>query len=623
MNVIEVIPIKKGVMKSSLSYFTSQDLPIGSIVKVSIRNKIVKGIVISKKDIGEIKSDIKKAKFTLKKIENVKATNFFNKEFLISIENTANYFIGNVGNTFNLIVPDYFLENIDKLKTKKIEIKERQSKTFVVEGQKDDRYTFWKGLIRQEFARKKSLVFVLPNNQEAINTFNTIKKGIEKYVFILNGNQTKKEIIKNFNDAQNTDHPIVMVCTYAFLSFNRDDIETYVLEKERNRSYKLQKRPYVDIRYFVNEYTKNLNADLYISDEKVRVETLYKKIKREIKEINIYKDNLNIECEIKLIDMKFKTDTDIKETRIISQYTEEIIKKAIENSEKVFIYSTRRGTSPITLCEDCQNIVICNKCNSPVVLHKNFFMCHRCGERRSAEEYCAKCGSWKLKAFGIGIDLVYEKIKEIFPDIPLFKIDSDTTKSDKDIKEIISKWNENKMGVLLGTEMVIQYIDNKVQYSSVIGIDSLLSMPDFRIEERIVTILQNIKSITEKCMVIETRKIEERAFEYFKDNNIDEFYKNILEEREMVGYPPYKTLIKITIAGKRSEIAKEMEELRNILGEINIDIFPAFTRNKNGEEVLHGLIKLENTVWPNEELLFKLRNLSPAISINTDPESLL
>ncbi len=623
MNVIEVIPIKKGVLRSSLSYFTSQDLPIGSIVKVSIRNKIVKGIVISKKDIGEIKSDIKKAKFTLKKIENVKATNFFSKEFLISIEKTSKYFIGNIGNTFNLIVPDYFLENIDRFKAKKIETKERQSKTFVVEGQKDDRYTFWKGLVRQEFARKKSLVFLLPNNQEAINTFNIIKKGIEKYVFILHGNQTKKEIIKNFNDTHDMDHPIVMVCTYAFLSFSRDDIETYILEKERSRSYKLQKRPYVDIRYFINEYTTNLNADLYISDEKVRVETLYKKIKREIKEINIYKDNSNAECEIKLIDLRLKNESEIKDTKVISIYTEEIIKKAIENKEKVFIYSTRRGTSPITLCEDCQNIVICNKCNSPVVLHKNFFMCHRCGERRSAEEYCAKCSSWKLKALGIGIDLVFEKIKEIYPDMPLFKIDSDTIKSDKGVKEIIDKWNESKTGVLLGTEMVIQYIDKKVQYSSVIGIDSLLCMPDFRIEERILTILQNIKSITEKTMVIETRKIEERTFEYFKDNNIDEFYKNILEEREVVGYPPYKTLIKITVSGKRNDIAKEMENLRNILGDINIDIFPAFTRNKNGEEVLHGLIKLENKTWPNEELLYKLQNLSPAISINVDPESLL
>lgn len=623
MNVIEVIPIKKGVLRSSLSYFTSQDLPIGSIVKVSIRNKIVKGIVISKKDIGEIKSDIKKAKFTLKKIENVKATNFFSKEFLISIEKTSKYFIGNIGNTFNLIVPDYFLENIDRFKAKKIETKERQSKTFVVEGQKDDRYTFWKGLVRQEFARKKSLVFLLPNNQEAINTFNIIKKGIEKYVFILHGNQTKKEIIKNFNDTHDMDHPIVMVCTYAFLSFSRDDIETYILEKERSRSYKLQKRPYVDIRYFINEYTTNLNADLYISDEKVRVETLYKKIKREIKEINIYKDNSNAECEIKLIDLRLKNESEIKDTKVISIYTEEIIKKAIENKEKVFIYSTRRGTSPITLCEDCQNIVICNKCNSPVVLHKNFFMCHRCGERRGAEEYCAKCSSWKLKALGIGIDLVFEKIKEIYPDMPLFKIDSDTIKSDKGVKEIIDKWNESKTGVLLGTEMVIQYIDKKVQYSSVIGIDSLLCMPDFRIEERILTILQNIKSITEKTMVIETRKIEERTFEYFKDNNIDEFYKNILEEREVVGYPPYKTLIKITVSGKRNDIAKEMENLRNILGDINIDIFPAFTRNKNGEEVLHGLIKLENKTWPNEELLYKLQNLSPAISINVDPESLL
>jgi primosomal protein N' (replication factor Y) len=250
-------------------------------------------------------------------------------------------------------------------------------------------------------------------------------------------------------------------------------------------------------------------------------------------------------------------------------------------------------------------------------------MCHRCGERRSTEEYCKNCGSWKLKAFGIGIDLVYEKIKNDFKNINIYKIDSDSVKNDKEIKEIINKWENTPSSILIGTEMMLQYIHSQAEYSSILSIDSLFSLPDFRIEEKIMHMLNTVRQKTDINMIIETRKKDERVFDYFINKKKQEFYLNTLEERSILGYPPFKTLIKITISGKRNIITEQMEKIKNDLSPIEIDIFPAFTRNKKGEEVLHGIIKIEQNQWPEINLLQKLRFLPPFVSINIDPETML
>ena len=77
---------------------------------------------------------------------------------------------------------------------------------------------------------------------------------------------------------------------------------------------------------------------------------------------------------------------------------------------RIFLYAARKGMASITICGDCGNNVVCLECGSSVVLHTketgNFFLCHRCGERRSAEEVCKVCGSWKLMPLGIGIEKV-------------------------------------------------------------------------------------------------------------------------------------------------------------------------------------------------------------------------
>jgi primosomal protein N' (replication factor Y) len=313
--------------------------------------------------------------------------------------------------------------------------------------------------------------------------------------------------------------------------------------------------------------------------------------------------------------------------KILSEDTERLINQTKNNSEHMIILATRRGVAGTTVCGDCQNIVTCNSCSAPVVLHttegKNFFMCHHCGTRRSADEYCKICGSWKLGVVGIGIDLVIEKIKTNYPDTIIFKIDSDTTSTNKNIKKTIEKFRAQPGSILIGTEMMLQYIHEKVENSAIISLDSLFALPDFRIQEKILYMIIKIRSITSKNFILQTRKSDEKIFEYGLKGNMNDFYKSTIEERKKFNYPPFTVLIKITLEGKKDNIVKQMEEIQNTLDPYEIEIFPAFTHTVKGNYVLHGLIRLSYDKWPNDDLVYKLRTLSPNVTIKVDPETLL
>ena len=456
--------------------------------------------------------------------------------------------------------------------------------------------------------------------------FNLLEKGIEGYAFILHGSIPPKKIIENWNKIINEKHPVVIIAVGSFLSLPRNDIETIVVERESSKSYKLQRRPYLDLRLTAECLAKKRNMKIFFADNFLRVETLWRENEGEIMQASPFKFRSLSTALDKLVDMKsYKSPND--SFKIFSDEVETLIKKTKDESEQMIILATRRGVAPSTVCGDCQNIVTCNDCSSPVVLHKvgekSFFMCHRCGERRSTEEYCKVCGSWKLGVVGIGIDLVTQKIKDKFPEISIFQIDSDTVKTDKSAHQIIQKFKAQPGSVLVGTEMMLQYLHEKVENSAIISLDSLFALPDFRIQEKILYMLIRIRSLTTKLFIAQTRRPNEKVFEYGLKGNMSEFYKESIEERKKFNYPPFSNLIKITLEGEKDKIVKEMEEIQNICEPFEIEIFPAFTHTVKGNYVLHGLIRLSHDNWPNLDLISKLRSLSPSATVKVDPETLL
>lgn len=637
MFIIEVIPITKNIGTDTLSYFTSKEIPLGALVNVPLRSKMIEGIVTAVKPASEMKGDIKSASFVLKKLDKVKATEFFSKEFMLMAQEAADYFATSMGSVIDILVPDYILKNASKLKTKngdRISSGKSIQEKYAVQGDSEERYGTWKSLIRQEFAQKRSVLFLFPTVEEAQYAYTLLEKGIEGYAFLLHGGLSKKEITDNWNKGMKEEHPIALITTGAFLSFPRNDIETIVIEGESSRTYKVPRRPFLDIRTCAEILAEKKRIRLYVADNFLRLETLARQHEGEIVEASPFKFRSLSTARDTLIDMRTYKDQNRTSFKILSPEVESLIARNKDDSEQMIILATRRGVAPSTVCGDCQNIVTCNNCSSPVVLHKvrngkgedsekSFFLCHRCGERRSTEEYCKICGSWKLGVVGIGIDLVHDKIQDKFPDVSISRIDSDTTPNDKAVRSTLQKFRAKPGSILIGTEMMLQYLHGKVENSVIVSLDSLFSLPDFRIQERILHMLIAMRFRTTRDIIVQTRRAEEKVFEYGLKGNMSDFYRIAIEERKQFNYPPFTTLIKITIEGKRDEIVRDMEKAQTILEPYEVEVFPAFTHTVKGQSVLHGLVRIPREKWVDHSLVSKLRALSPAITVKVDPETLL
>jgi len=116
MYIATVIPLVKGNQKEYLSYFSANDVPIGSIVTIPIRSKTVDAIVINIEEARDIKSDIKNAGYQLKKIIKVKGDSPLNKSFFVTCQKMKNYTVSNTGSIIKSLLPSAFIENISYLK---------------------------------------------------------------------------------------------------------------------------------------------------------------------------------------------------------------------------------------------------------------------------------------------------------------------------------------------------------------------------------------------------------------------------------------------------------------------------------------------------------------------------
>ena len=652
MNIITVIPLtrsKVGGPAGTLSYFTASEVPVGAVVSVPLRSKSIHAVVTATRAAEDIKAEIRSAPYEIRKLNKVKANAFFPPAFIDACKSLADFYATTIGAVMNALVADTILEQANKispplpLQASFIAGAPVPDETYAVQGDDGDRLSTWRSLIRQEFARKRSVAFYVPSIEDAKQLFASLEKGIEGYIFILHSGLTAKKLVAVWEAIYATDHPVVIVATGSFSVLPRGDIGTVVIERENGRGWLSQRAPYLDFRHAIEEFSRKSRRTVYLADSLLRAETLHRMEEHEISEGSPLKWRSISTAEDVLVNMRkdpSAAPTDAAPAmseapaekapfRVLSPELEDIIKLNHDDSTHLFVLSTRRGLSSITAGSDCETIVTCTQCSAPIVLHtsketgSNFFLCHKCGERRNAEEKCKNCDSWRLTPLGIGIDRVQEEIAAKFPDVSVFKIDSDTTKTENAINETMAKFRAKPGSILLGTEMALSHISDKVDHVAVASLDSLFALPDFRIQERVMYLLIRLRNIASRSLVVQTRRPEEKVFDCGLKGNLSDFHHSDISDRKQFEYPPFAVLIKITMEGKKQDIAKDMGELQAFINPHEIEVFPAFTATVRGASVIHGLVKLRPAQWPDPELVNKLRSLPPDVSVRINPETLL
>ncbi len=653
MYIATVIPIKKGIEKEYLSYFSSTDIPLGSIVSIPVRLKTIDGIVVGIEDAHSLKSDIKNRDYQLKKIIEVKSSSPFTHEFFTTCARMKDYTLSQTGSIIQAMMPSVFLDNIALLKNKTNNKEELPSENIkheklIFQALKPDRISFYRTLIREAFAKKESIYICVPTRYDALEWEAALTKGIEQYVFTFYGDKGKKALINNYNEVVSTEHPVLIIGTGMFLSIPRGDIKTVILEHESSDSYKHIGKPYLDVRSFVEVLSSLQRSKLIIADTLIRPDTLYRHDEGELGEVHHPHFRLPTTERQIIIDMKEEMDEKgSKKFKVLSDKTVAMINHAIQHNESVFLFSVRKGLAGVTVCHDCGHTLLCPNCSSPVVLYGSkqrnatkvpgkeatrIFMCNKCGHKEDTEVRCTECTSWNLTPLGIGTDRVYAEVKELFKNVDIIQIDKEATPTDKEAKIAINTFYKKSGSILIGTEMAFSYIHTSIAHSAIISLDGLLSIPSFNITQKILHIIEKLHSMTEKNLIIQTRLPDNQILSHILSGNVLPLYREDLNERKAFGYPPFKRLIKITFTGTASETEKARSYLDQALSKYEPQIFSAFVGKVKGQYITNTIIKIDPKEWqlPTRDrtatpshLSEVLYTLPPSFSINVDPEDLL
>lgn len=643
-SVITVIPISRSGFKSSLSYFSPIPVEIGSVLNVSMRGKKIPALITDCVSAREAKTLIKTNDFELKKIEKPEINFSLPKGFIEAVKETSDWHASPFGQTLSALLPKQTLavlenEKMSIEKTEETCKKELTGDLVIIQTDDEDRIAHYRSIIREEFARKSSLLVVLPTIEDVKYFVQSLEKGVISYTSVFHSRLTKKRFSEEWTRAKEESHPMLLVATPSFLVLPRNDIKTVIVERESSRAWTPKNEPFIDYRFFIENFFGKKGAKIIFGDRLLRIDTLYRYKKGEISELVPSKWRPLVSATTTKIDMRNKkTDTpvfdkkDEPKFKIISEELSELIKYTKEKNARLFLYTTRRGLAPNTVCADCGTVVSCANCKSPLVLHveniaetgaKNYYLCHKCGERIETENKCLLCGGWRLFPLGIGADKIADEIKTIHPDINLFRLDKDLIKTPKGAEEVVKKFYNSPGSILLGTEMAIYYLRQKVEHTGIVSLDSLLSIPDFRIRERIMNIILSVRELANEHFLLQTRKPDDQIFEFAVKGNLTDFYKEEIEGRKHFDYPPFAVLIKTAVAGGPKSVALALEWFREEFKEWTPHLFRSPAKIKNGGIIGNTLIRLSREKWPNKNLLAKLRSLPKEWLIQIDPENLL
>jgi len=636
--IVTVVPVGKGIHVEELTYFTTKDVSVGALVTVPIGRKITHALVVHVREAGDSKSEVRTLPYGLKKIVAIKTPSVFLKSFIGAIEDASHYFAASAGSLLYAYVPSFVLEKVSGSTQKaKEEIEIPPPSTikhmpFILQSGDDERIAAYKGIVREEFARGHSVFICFPEVAEIERMKESLSRGISEYAIPLHSGIPPKKLAEAWERAVSDQHPLLILATGQFLSLPRPNIRTIIIEKESARAYKMLSRPYADVRTFAELLSQRTRARLILGDMFLRPETLARLDEGDAQEFAPPSWRTLSTARQTLIDTRAKKEELQKEFKPLSEEIAEAIRASHEESENVFLFVSRKGLYPLTICSDCGNTVLCKRCSAPLALHgeqkkindrRNIFLCHKCGAKESPADACAVCGGWKFALLGIGSERVEEEVKKIVPETHVFRLDRESASTHKKATAVRDAFFDTPGAVMIGTEMAVPYLDRDLGMTAAVSIDSFFFVPDFRINERAFSLLLRLRARARKKFLIQTRDPENRVFTYALSGNTVDFYREEIAERKALGYPPFTTLIKITREGREDSVRKDCGRISETFAAYKPEVYESRAGEGRGKFRMNVLLRIKKGEWPNDQLIALIRGLPPHFAVAIDPESLL
>ena len=360
-----------------------------------------------------------------------------------------------------------------------------------------------------------------------------------------------------------------------------ENIGIIIIDEEHDSSYKSEAIPKYDAKEIAKKIAKENNCPLVLGSATPDIVTYYKAQQGKITLLELTKRANNSKLpEVEIVDLKMELANGNRSMLSVKLHDE--IEQNLKDKRQTILFLNRRGFSTFIMCRECGYTVKCKNCNISMTYHKteNKLKCHYCGYEENVVTTCPECHSDKIRYFGTGTQKLEQEINKIFPEASTIRMDIDTVTKKNSHEEILNKFKDENIDILIGTQMVVKghHFPN-VTLVGVIAADSSLNIDDYRANERTFQILTQVagragREQLDGNVVIQTYNPDNFSIICAQKQDYEMFYNTEIALREQLKYPPFCDIILI---GFNSLSEKEIIDA-------STKIYNYLRTNLNGQE---------------------------------------
>ena len=619
----QVIPLVRLPLTKSndFTYHSDEVIEFGSIVKIKLNNKTVRGIVIGKFCSDQVAkpSDLVATKPTFKTSSVLEVitpaqitklqlalAKLISKYYLTPLSTTLKFFAFRLTKKNNAA----YFENLTK---QVIEIKETKWKndiiltaeqtkaiqriigtTQITSTEKNSSLLFGPPAsgkteviietIKSTLASNQQSLILIPeiflSYQEIVRYSSKFIKGEANEVAILHSQLKPSEITTIWNGVKSGKIKIVISTRMGiFLPFK--SLGLVVVDEEQDISHKQWDTPPF---YHTRQVTRLLQevysrktfpTKILLVSSTPSLDSYHRTTRENewqlIKLSSLKTKLITVKNPIiELVDLKkyYKKGQQI----FVSNELRFALKNILDRNKIAMLLVPRRGKSNTIICQDCQEVPTCPDCQVPLVHSENNYRCLHCNFKISNISKCPHCGSFRLTDVGFGTESVKDTVQTMFPSARTAIADSLTFKDNAYRQKVLSDLYNNKLDFLIGTYTIAKGLDIKdVELVTILNADNWPGQTDFRFDENYLSTIFQLAGRTNRPgseasrskngkngkCLIQTFDPTNRIFTYLKNWDWEEFTNYELENRESLSYPPFKHLVKVTYRNYNRETVEK------------------------------------------------------------------
>ncbi len=433
-------------------------------------------------------------------------------------------------------------------------------------------------LIESYYNKGKQVLYLLPEIALTAQMIRRLQTHFGGNIAIYHSKFNNNERVELWNKIKNGETRIVLGARSAlFLPFK--ELGLIVVDEEHDNSFKqYDPAPRYNARdaavYYATLFNSqagtegntgnSVSAKVLLGSATPSIETYFnaQKGKYALVELNERYGGITLPA-IEMVDTRKVAQ---KGKVMLSPQLKEAIERTVAANRQVILFQNRRGYSPYIICGTCGYLPQCENCDVTLTLHKfsNKLHCHYCGTTYPKLVQCPACGTvtWIEKNFGT--EKIEETIETDFPDMRVARMDVDAVKGKTAHDSLIKLFEQQRIDVLVGTQMVVKGLDfEKVSLVGILDADGLLSFADFRVHERAFQLMEQVsgragRKDEQGKVMIQTTQINHPVLQFVQQHDYKKMYEFELKNRQEFFYPPFSRIIKITLKHRAKEVVDEM-----------------------------------------------------------------